>query len=133
MSLEPIASAPLVIQIHAAAAVAALLLGVTQLLLAKGTRRHGIVGYGWAALMLVVAVSGLFIHQIRLIGPFSPIHLLSLLILVTVPLAVIRARRGDRAGHARGMKIIFWLALIGAGLFTMLPGRIIGQILFGPQ
>ncbi|SFO76568.1 hypothetical protein SAMN03159463_02866 [Mesorhizobium sp. NFR06] len=38
--------------------------------------------------MLVIAVSSFWIQQIRLIGPFSPIHVLSILVLVTVPLAV---------------------------------------------
>mgnify|MGYP006283108919 FL=1 len=82
--------------------------------------------------MLVIAVSGLFIHEIRLIGPFSPIHLLSLLVLVTVPLAVLRARKGDIKGHRRIMTSIFWLALVVAGLFTLAPGRIMERVAFGP-
>jgi uncharacterized membrane protein len=49
--------------------------------------------------MLTVAVSSLFIHKIRMWGPWSPIHLLSILVLVTLPLAVIYARRNDIAQH----------------------------------
>lgn len=94
---------------------------------------HRGIGYGWAGLMLVVAVSGLFIHTIRMVGPFSPIHILSLVIMVTVPLAVWRARRGDAAAHGKAMRNIFWIALVGAGLFTLLPGRIMAQVLFGAQ
>ena len=133
MSLEPLFTASLPIQLHAYAALAALLLGAVQLLRPKGGGAHRVVGYAWVVLMLAIAVSGLFIHQIRLIGPFSPIHILSLVILVTVPLAVIRARRGDIADHRRGMISIYWLALVGAGLFTLLPGRIMGQVFFGPH
>ena len=133
MSLEPLFTASLPIQLHAYAALAALLLGAVQLLRPKGGGAHRVMGYAWVALMLAIAVSGLFIHQIRLIGPFSPIHILSLVILVTVPLAVIRARRGDIADHRRGMISIYWLALVGAGLFTLLPGRIMGQVFFGPH
>src|SRR5690348_8755302 len=35
-------------------------------------------GLDLVALMAVVAVSSLWIHEIRLVGPFSPIHLLSI-------------------------------------------------------
>ena len=133
MSLEPLVTAALPIQLHAYAALAALVLGAVQLLRPKGGGSHRALGYAWVALMLAIAVSGLFIHEIRLIGPFSPIHLLSLVIFVTVPLAVIRARRGDIADHRRSMINIYWFALIGAGLFTLLPGRIMGQVFFGPH
>ena len=36
--------------------------------------------------MAVVAVSSFWIHQIRLVGPWSPIHLLSIFTLVMLPL-----------------------------------------------
>jgi len=133
MSLEPLITAPLPVQLHAFAAFAALVLGGVQLLRPKGSGTHRTMGYVWVALMMLIAVSGLFIHEIRLIGPFSPVHLLSLVILVTVPLAVYRARTGNIAGHRRAMLNIYWIALIGAGIFTMLPGRIMGEVLFGSQ
>lgn len=41
--------------------------------------------------MAVVAASSFWIHQIRLVGLFSPIHLLSICTLVMLPLAVWRA------------------------------------------
>ena len=133
MSLEPLITAPLPIQLHAFAALAALVLGGFQLLRPKGSEVHRATGYVWAALMLLIAVSGLFIHEVRMIGPFSPVHLLSLIILVTVPLAVYLARQSNIEGHRRAMLNIYWIALIGAGIFTMLPGRIMGQVLFGSQ
>jgi uncharacterized membrane protein len=131
MSLEPLITAPLPTQLHAYAALAALVLGAVQLWRPKGGAGHRITGYVWAALMLLIAVSGLFIHEIRLFGPFSPIHILSLVILVMVPLAVLRARRGDIAWHRRAMLSIYWIALIFTGIFTLLPGRIMGQAFFG--
>ena len=99
MSLQPLLAAPSPIPWHAFAAFAALAIGVTQLALPKGTSRHRIAGYVWAALMLVIAVSSFWIHDIRLIGPFSPIHLLSILVLVTVPLALWHARNHRVAKH----------------------------------
>ena len=131
MTFSPLLQAPLVIQFHAVVAMLALILGTLQLLLRKGTQRHKIVGYIWVSLMLAIAVSSFFIHQIRLVGPFSPIHLLSILTLVTVPSAVLAARRGNIRAHRRGMLILYWAALVGAGLFTLEPSRIIGQMIFG--
>jgi len=43
----------------------------------KGTRNHRTLGYIWVGLMVIVAFSGLYIHVLKLVGPFSPIHLLS--------------------------------------------------------
>ena len=133
MSLAPLTSASPVIQIHAAAALLALLLGIWQMRLAKATQSHRVIGYAWGLLMLGIAVSGLFIHEIRMWGQFSPIHLLSLVIMVTVPMAILYARKGNAAAHGRAMRSIFWLALVVAGLFTLLPGRIFGLMLFGSQ
>src|SRR2546429_8597433 len=92
MNLAPLLAAPAVIQIHALAAFSAFSLGVVQLAAPKGTIPHRTVGWLWAGLMLAVVLSSFFIHTIRMWGPFSPIHLLSGLTLITLPLAVWRGR-----------------------------------------
>jgi uncharacterized membrane protein len=43
--------------------------------------------------------------------------------LLSAPLAI--------RAHRKTMLSLFWLALVGAGLFTLLPGRIMGQMVFG--
>ncbi|MDX8539323.1 MULTISPECIES: DUF2306 domain-containing protein [Mesorhizobium] len=131
MSLGPLLSAPLPIPWHAFAALAALAIGGAQLALPKGTPSHRVMGYAWAALMLVIAVSSFWIQQIRLIGPFSPIHLLSILVLVTAPLAVWYAHTHRVAAHRGAMIKLYVFALIGAGIFTLLPGRIMHTVMFG--
>ena len=105
--------------------------GATQLALPKGTTRHRVVGYVWAALMLVIAISSFWIQEIRLVGPFSPIHLLSILVLVTVPLAVWYAHSHKVSAHRGAMIKLYVFALIGAGIFTLLPGRIMHAVVFG--
>jgi uncharacterized membrane protein len=131
MDIAALTSASPVIQAHAYAAFAAIGLGTVQFALPKGTPPHRAFGYGWAALMLLVAGSSMFIHTIRLIGPFSPIHLLSLLTLTVVPLAVHAARRGRTAAHAHAMRNLYVLALLVTGLFTLWPGRIMYRVVFG--
>ena len=120
------------ITLHAFAALAALALGGAQFLLPKGAALHRTLGYVWATLMMAVAASSLAIHDIRLFGPWSPIHLLSLVVLVSVPMAVLAARRGQANRHRAGMIQLFLFALLGAGVFTLLPGRLMHQVVFGP-
>src|SRR5436305_14983521 len=121
MNLAPLLAAPAVIQIHAFAALGAFALGAIQLAAPKGTIPHRTVGWLWAGLMLVLVLSSFFIHTIRLWGPFSPIHLLSIFTLAMLPLAVWRARQHDVRNHRRALMGLFLGARVIAGVFTFLP------------
>ena len=131
MSWSPLLTADLPIRLHALPAIAAFLLGLAQFALRKGTPLHRAMGWLWVLLMAVVAGSSFFIHTICQFGGFSLIHLLSILTLVSLPGAVLHARRGRVAAHARAMKLLFLGALVIAGLFTFTPGRIMHDVAFG--
>jgi uncharacterized membrane protein len=131
MNLAPLLDAPLTIQLHAYAALAAFALGVVQLSSIKGTTRHRAMGYAWVALMVVVAGSSFWIHDLRMWGPWSPIHLLSIFTLAMLPLGVLHAHRHNVSRHRWTMIGIFTGALVIAGFFTLAPGRIISKVLFG--
>lgn len=133
MNVTPLLHAPLVIQLHVYAAVAAALLGAVVLWRRKGTRLHRMLGRVWVLLMLVVAGSSFFIHTIRLWGPFSPIHLLSVATILGLAAAIWRIRSGDVAGHRAAMRSLYAGALGIAGLFTLLPGRLMSKVVFGPD
>src|SRR6266849_6746662 len=107
MTLAPLLAASAVIQLHAFAALGAFALGAVQLAAPKGTIPHRVFGWIWATLLFVVAVSSFFIHEIRLWGPWSPIHLLSLFTLIMLPLAILRARRHEVERHRRAMTGLF--------------------------
>jgi len=132
MSLAPLLDAAPAIPLHAFAAMAAFALGIVQFAAPKGTLPHRTLGWIWVGLMAVVAVSSFWIHQIRLLGPWSPIHLLSIFTLIMLPLAVWRARHHQVVGHRRIMILIFTGALVVAGLFTLVPGRVMHAVVFGP-
>ena len=132
MTLAPLLSASPIIQAHAFAAMMAFALGVVQLAAPKGTIPHRTVGWIWVVLMALVAVSSFWIHDIRMIGPFSPIHLLSIFTLAMLVVAVMHARRHRVDRHRKAMTTIFIGALIIAGVFTFLPGRIMHAVAFGP-
>src|SRR6476659_8412377 len=117
MSLEPLLTAAPVIQVHAFAAIAAFALGLVQFAAPKGTLPHRTIGWIWVVLMGAIAISSFWIHSIRMIGPFSPIHALSIFTLVMLPLAVLHARHHRVMQHRKAMISIFVGALIVAGAF----------------
>jgi uncharacterized membrane protein len=132
MSLAPLLDAAPAIQLHAFAAMTAFALGVVQLSAPKGTLPHRTLGWIWVVLMTVVSLSSFWIHQLRLWGPWSPIHLISIFTLVTLPLAVWAAHRHAVERHRRAMTGLFFGALVIAGIFTLVPGRIMHAVVLGP-
>lgn len=132
MSLDPLLRADLPIQIHAFSAIAAFFLGAFVLWRKKGTPLHKALGRVWVLLMLVVATSSLFINEIRLIGPFSPIHIFAIMVYVGIGQALwaIRVQRNVTA-HRAGMQGVYLGSLLLAGAFTFLPGRRMHEVLFG--
>ena len=131
MSLAPLLDAAPATQIHAFAAMAAFALGVVQLSAPKGTLPHRTVGWTWVALMMTVAVTSFWIHDLKVWGIWSPIHLLSIFTLVMLPVGLLHARRHRVADHRKTMIWIFIGALVIAGLFTFMPGRIMHRVLLG--
>ena len=118
------------IPLHAIVAMIAIILGGFQLIVKKGGILHRILGRVWLGLMLIVAFSSFFIHKIELWGAYSPIHLLSLWTIFSVGLAVYYVRVGNIRRHKQVMIAFYWLALILTGFFTLLPGRVMHQVLF---
>jgi len=131
MNFDVLLTAENPVPVHAILAIFALVAGAVQFVLPKGTFVHRGLGYVWVVAMLVVAISSFFINDFRIIGPFSPIHLLSCLVIYSLWHAVQYARRGNITGHKRTMVSLYCYSLLLAGAFTFLPGRIMYQVLFG--
>ena len=119
------------IPLHALAALLAVVLGGMQLAMKKGTRLHKALGWIWTGLMAIVAITSFFIHEIKLWGQYSPIHLLSLWTLLSLGLGIYFARIGKIKNHQKTMVALYGFGLILAGLFTLMPGRVMHQIIFG--
>jgi uncharacterized membrane protein len=127
MTLAPLAATTPVIQIHVAATLLALVSGSAVMLLPKGTALHRRIGWVFAAAMAVVAASSLFIMSK---GHFSAIHLFTVLVAVNLPYAIIMRRRGIITAHKWAMIGLF-AGLVGAGAFTVVPGRLMHQVTCG--
>ena len=104
---------------HVGAAVVAIVLGPFQLRRRKGDLRHKRLGYVWAALIVFVAVSSFWVREI-LPGRLSPVHLLSVVTLVTLSLGILAARRNKHRMH-KGNMIGTYVGLCGAGLGALIP------------
>jgi len=133
MTLAPFYAASLHIKAHILAALAVVALSPLQFWgFRKGSAAHRATGYLWIAAMVIVALSSFLIPStlpVR-VGPFGPIHLLSVLAFYSVVRAVLYARDHNREGHRKtliALSIGFW----AAAAFTLLPSRIMGRIFFG--
>ncbi|WP_227319634.1 DUF2306 domain-containing protein [Acidisoma silvae] len=118
---------------HIAAAVLALLIGTLILLRRKGTLSHQAMGWVWVGLMTAVAVLAIPIRTYRglpNIDGFTPIHLFVVLVLVTLPRGVWAIYHGNRLTHGKAMRGLFFGGLVLAGLFTLLPDRLLGHLLW---
>ncbi|SOC81683.1 Uncharacterized membrane protein [Ensifer adhaerens] len=131
MTLEPLLVAPFAVRAHAFAAMAAFVLGTVQIAAPKGTLPHRTAGWIWVILMALTALSSFWIHTLCMFGPFSIIHGLSILTLVVLPLAVLHARSHRVKKHQKAMLFLFAGALLIAGVFTLSPGRIMHDVVFG--
>lgn len=119
--------------VHMVCAIAALVLGAVLLLRRKGTPSHRALGWAWVLLMAGATISSAFIRDTGMINlaGFTPIHLLTLLVAVQLPRAVLAIRRGRVEAHRQAMRGMYIGGCVVAGLFTLLPGRFLGRLLWG--
>jgi uncharacterized membrane protein len=126
-----------VIAIHLSASLAALVIGPVALWARRRDAQrpvlHRAAGYGWTTLMLMSAVSAMFIRDFGLpnIAGYTPIHLLVPFTLVNLAAAFWFLARRNIAAHRRTMILLYLGACVGAGVFTLLPNRFLGQLVWG--
>ncbi|NVO24252.1 DUF2306 domain-containing protein [Donghicola mangrovi] len=130
MSISALTSAAPAIQIHAYAALLAVVLTILIFTRARGTMTHRVLGWVWVLLMGFTAISSFAISTLRP-GHFSVIHILSIATLILLVLGVYRARTHQVKKHRQSMLGLVFGALCVAGAFTLLPNRIMHAVLFG--
>lgn len=127
---EPIIAAGPAVTIHVIGATTAIIVGPIAFLRKRRDLIHKTLGYIWVTAMLATALSSFLIMDIRLFGPFSPIHLLSLFTLYGLWNAVGSARKRDIVNHRKAMFGLYTGALGIAGSFAFLPGRLMNHVIF---
>lgn len=130
MTLAPLFDAPTVIQLHVAAALLSVVLGPVAILRRSRDSVHRAAGRVWVVSMAITAGSSFWINETPMIGPFSVIHVLSVITLFGLGNAVRAIRAGDVARHGAIMRALYAQALMLAGAFTFFPGRRMSEAIF---
>jgi uncharacterized membrane protein len=125
---QPPSGARTALFVHLFTVIPAVPLGAVVLWRPKGDALHRVLGRIWALLMMVTSVSSFWLQDLR--GGFSFIHLFAVLTLVSIPVAVWHARRGNIRRHVNAMRGVY-VGLIAAGVLAVVPGRFLGDQLFG--
>jgi uncharacterized membrane protein len=124
------------IAIHLTAAIGALAIGPVALWARKGPQQrpaiHRAFGYAWVTLMVLTALSALFIRDFQLpnIAGYTPIHLLIPVVFGGLFTAFRFLAQKNIQGHRATMQNLYFQACVGAGLFTLLPSRYLGDLLW---
>ncbi|MCR9194700.1 MAG: DUF2306 domain-containing protein [Hyphomonas sp.] len=128
-SLDPIITASVAIQIHVIGAISSFMIGLILLCAPKGFRLHKALGWTWVVSMAVTAISSFFITGL-MGNNYSPIHALSAWTMIGLPFGIAAVRRRDIKKHRHTMTGMFVGAMVIAGLFSFLPGRLMWEIFF---
>ena len=125
------------IAVHMSAAIGAIVIGPVALWARQGAAQHPKLhrafGYAWVTLMLVTAVSAIFIRDRTMpnIAGFTFIHILVPVVLFSLFGAFWFLARGNVNGHRKVMQRLYFGACVVAGGFTLLPNRYLGQLVWG--
>jgi uncharacterized membrane protein len=125
-----------VIAVHLTAAVGAIATGPVALWARKGAKQrprlHRAFGYAWVTLILVTAISAMFILDRGMpnIAGFTPIHLLVPVTFAGLFGAFYALAKGNIARHRLAMQSLYVAACVLAGGFTLLPQRLIGHFVW---
>ena len=122
--------------VHLAAALSAAILGPFALWARLSGKQHPKLhrafGYAWVTMMLVTAISAIFIHShFPVWWRFSWIHLFIPVTLIGLFGAFWFLAKGNINAHRKTMTRLYFGACLGAGVFTLLPGRFLGQFFWG--
>lgn len=117
--------------LHASTALTSVMLGTLTLASRKGSLLHRTTGYCWVVLMITVSISSFWLRTLPWFpGGFGPIHILSITTLIALFIGVMAARKHNIKRHRASMLFLIW-GLLGAGIFTLLPHRLMGFIAWG--
>ena len=122
------------VYIHLATVLPCFLIGAWMLARPKGTTAHKRLGRIYAVLIVFTAAATLAMPAEvgpRIAEHFGFIHALSALVLVSIPLAIVAARRGNIARHKAAMLGVYIGGIGIAGTFALMPGRLLHGWLFG--
>jgi uncharacterized membrane protein len=121
---------PPMVWAHILTVTVALVLTPVMLLRPRGGPTHRRLGRIWVSAMLLTALSTLFVQESRP-GHYSFIHIFTVWTLLAAPYTWWTARTGRIAAHRGSVRGLVTGALLIAGAFTLVPGRVLGGWIWG--
>jgi len=118
---------------HLATVAPAAVIGTYLMIVRKGSAIHKWLGKVYMLLMLITAVISLMMPAkigFTIFSHFGPIHLLSILAIVSVIAAYDAIKRKNIDRHRKAMIGLFTGGVLIAGTFTLMPGRFLHALLF---
>jgi uncharacterized membrane protein len=113
------------IKIHLLVVMLAIVLGLLNIVLSKGTRFHKINGNIWACLMLLTSFSSFFIMPT---GSLSWLHLFAIVVIVSVSAGIVAIRKHRKRLHIRCMLGAYIGTIISAVFAAGIPGRLLHEV-----
>jgi uncharacterized membrane protein len=127
---SPLWRMPVSVQLHVLCVTIAFFAGLIIFVLPKGTGFHRVLGWSF-----VVAMIGAAATSVMMIADFRTgvnfLHIFTVVTAVSLTLGLGAIRRGDVRGHAYNMIGLYIGALLVAGAFSFIPGRLMWRMLFG--
>ena len=126
-----------VITIHLTSALAGLALGPIALWARQGgttrPKLHRAFGYAFVTVMLSAAISAMFIRDYRApnIWGYTPIHLFVAVTFWSLITAFYNLAKGNITAHRKSMRGLYYGGCVTAGIVALLPGRFMGQLIWG--
>lgn len=120
------------VQVHLLLATGALLLGPLALGSRKGSALHRRAGQLWVLCMLGAALASLFIRDFSRpnLAGYTGIHLLALATFGGIGAGLWLISRRQVAAHRRAMLRTYLGGCVAAGVFALLPGRALGDLVW---
>lgn len=122
------------VYLHLATVLPCFFIGAWLLATRKGTPLHKSLGRVYVVLILATALVTLGMPAEvgpRIVAHFGFIHILSVVVLVGVPSAVLAIRFGRVSTHRYAMLATYVGGLLVAGTFALMPGRLLHRWLLG--
>lgn len=122
--------------IHLTAALGALATGPIALWARKGStqrpRLHRAFGYAWVTLMVITALSAMFIRDYSApnIAGYTLIHIFVPVSLIGIFGAFYALARRNFVLHRKIMQRVYFGACVAAGAFALLPSRYLGKLVW---
>lgn len=99
MTFTPLLHMPLYLQMHSAGALVLITLEALVILRSKRDRLHKISGYIWTVAMAAAATSSFSMHELWVIGLFSPLYVLAIVTRWSLWVGIRRAIAGRIDAH----------------------------------